>query len=157
MSFELIYSIIVPTVTLVALLYAGIEDILHREVRREIVWVLMVIIGLVMDTLYVINAEDQNNALLLILITIVLGFLIGFILFYLGVWGGADTKALWALSILTPVNPLTNNLLNVELPDLLLVNIIDSMVFSLLLNAGSIYFIFAFTISSSQESGFDCL
>ncbi len=161
MSFELVYSIIVPTVTLAALLYAGIEDILHREVRREIVWVLMVIIGLVMDTLYVINAEDQNNALLLILITVVLGFLIGFILFYLGVWGGADTKALWALSILTPVNPLTTNLVNINLPDLLIINIIDSMVFSLLLNAGLIAIFYPLilmvvnAISASKESLFN--
>ncbi len=161
MSFELIYSIIVPTVTLAALLYAGIEDILHREVRREIVWVLMVIVGLVMDTLYVINAEDQNNALLLILITVVLGFLVGFILFYMGVWGGADTKALWALSILTPINPLTNNLVNVDLPDLLVVNIIDSMVFSLLLNAGLIAIFYPLilmvvnAISSTKESLFN--
>lgn len=160
MSFELVYSIIVPTVTLAALLYAGIEDILYREVRREIIWILMVIVGLVMDTLYVINAEDQNHALLLILITVVLGFLIGFILFYLGVWGGADTKALWALSILTPVNPLTNNLVNIALPDLLIVNIIDSMVFSLLLNAGLIAVFYPLilmvvnTISASKESLF---
>ena len=160
MSFELIYSIIIPTVTLCALLYAGIEDILYREVRREIIWVLMVAIGLIMDVLYVINAEDQNNALLLILISIVLGFIIGFALFYLGVWGGADTKALWALSVLTPVNPLTTNLVTVDLPDLLIVNVIDSMVFSLLLNAGIIAVLYPLilmiinTISATKESLF---
>ncbi len=161
MSFELIYSIIIPIVTLAALLYAGIEDILHREIRREIVWIIMVIVGLVMDTLYVINAEDQNKALLLILITVVLGFLIGFVLFYLGVWGGADTKALWALSILTPINPLTSNLININLPDLLIINIIDSMVFSLLLNAGLVAIFYPIilmvvnTISASKESLFE--
>ena len=161
MSFALAYSIIIPTVTLAALLYAGIEDILYREVRREIVWIIMILVGLVMDTLYVINAEDQNNALLLILISIVLGFLIGFILFYTGVWGGADTKALWALSILTPVQPLSNNLLVIELPDLLVVNIIDSMVFSVLLNAGVIAIFYPLilmvinAISASKESLFN--
>jgi len=135
MTFELAYSIIVPTLTLLALLYAGIEDILFREVRRELVWILMVIFGVILDILYISFAADTEGALLQILLSIVVGLVIGFALFYLGIWGGADTKALWALCILTPVYPFSENILGLQLPEIM---VLDGMVFSILINSGLI-------------------
>lgn len=132
MSFTLAYSIIIPTLSLVALLYAGIEDILFREVRREIIWLLMVVFGLILDALYIIFSPNVKDAVLEILLNVVIGFLLGFILFYAGVWGGADTKALWAISILAPVHPFSEGIImgHQSIP------VISSMVFSLLINAG---------------------
>ena len=54
MTFLDVYEIIVPILTIAALLYAGIEDILFREVRREIVWILMIGIGIILDILYIL-------------------------------------------------------------------------------------------------------
>ncbi|MHA1501037.1 MAG: A24 family peptidase C-terminal domain-containing protein [Candidatus Heimdallarchaeota archaeon] len=136
MTFELAYSIIVPTLTLLALLFAGIEDVLYREVRHELVWILMVVFGLVLDILYILLGPlEVNDALLQILLSIVVGLVIGFALFYLGIWGGADTKALWALSILTPIYPFSYNILGLELPEIL---VIDGMIFSIIINSGLI-------------------
>ncbi|MHA1441796.1 MAG: A24 family peptidase C-terminal domain-containing protein [Candidatus Heimdallarchaeota archaeon] len=136
MAFELIYSIIVPILTLLALLFAGIEDVLYREVRHELVWILMIAFGLILDILYVLMGPmEVNDALLQILLSIVVGFVIGFALFYLGIWGGADTKALWALSILTPIYPFGDNILGLQLPEIM---VIDGMIFSILINSGLI-------------------
>ena len=54
MTFLDVYEIIVPILTIAALLYAGIEDLLFREVRREIVWILMIGVGVVLDILYIV-------------------------------------------------------------------------------------------------------
>ena len=132
MSFELAYSIIVPTLTIIALLYAGFEDIFYREVRRDIVWILMVIFGLVLDILYLIFSDAWESVLLEMLLTIFVAFIFGFIFVYFGLWGGADTKALWALSILTPIHPFTANIFG-EIQNYFLIN---TMVFSLLINSG---------------------
>lgn len=140
MTFELAYSIIVPTLTLLALLFAGIEDVLYREVRHELVWLLMVVFGLVLDILYLLMGPlAVEDVLLQILLSIVVGLVIGFALFYLGVWGGADTKALWALSILTPIYPFGDNILGLQLPEIM---VIDGMIFSILINSGLIAIIY---------------
>lgn len=157
MSFELVYSIIVPTLTIIGLLYAGIEDILFREVRRDLIWILMIIAGLILDALYLIFAVEKQAVLLEMLLTVVLGFLIGFILVYAGFWGGADTKALWALSLLTPIHPFGTNLFG-ESQNIL---VVSSMVFSLLINSGLLAIFYPLvlmiinTISASKGSLFD--
>ena len=97
MTFLDVYEIIVPILTIAALLYAGIEDLLFREVRREIVWILMIGIGVILDILYIVFFVGDYSfyePLAEVLLTIVIGFIFGFVLFYFGVWGGADTKAL---------------------------------------------------------------
>ncbi|MBD3192900.1 MAG: hypothetical protein GF308_19830 [Candidatus Heimdallarchaeota archaeon] len=137
MSFELVYSIIIPTLTVSALLYAAIQDILYREVRREFVWLLMVIFGVIFNTLYLLFvAGDQwTNILLEMLMTIVIGFVLGFVLFYIGFWGGADTKALWSLSILNPLAPFPN-LLGSEIISLPFFSLVfESSVFAILVNS----------------------
>ena len=102
MIFLDIYSILIPSLTVVALIYAGIEDILYREVRREIIWLLMIGIGIILDILYLVlyqGSRLKTDILAEMLLTIVIGFIFGFVLFYIGAWGGADSKALWSLAI----------------------------------------------------------
>jgi ABC-type cobalt transport system substrate-binding protein len=135
MSFALAYSIIIPVVTLACLLYAGIQDFLYREVRHEFIWIIMALVGLIMDVCYVIFSDDFQQALLDILITVVIGFLLGFFLFTIGMWGGADSKALWALAVLSPVFPLSEPIFPVTFIDL---PIVSSSIFSVLVNAGLI-------------------
>jgi hypothetical protein len=152
----------VPAVTIFALLYAGIEDLRFREVRSEFIWIAMIVIGLVMNTLYVIFAADFNTALLKVLLTVVIGFVLGFLFFFLGVWGGADTKALWALSILTPVYPLqileNSNVLGLEIANVL---IIDASVFAIIINSGLVAIIYPVvliaknTVMAMREPLFD--
>ncbi|MFW9923260.1 MAG: hypothetical protein ACFFDW_08255 [Candidatus Thorarchaeota archaeon] len=132
MTFALIYSILIPILTLGALLYAGIEDLLYREVRKDIVWILMVIIGLILDIVYIIFNPKPKDAVFDILVSVVVGFILGFILFYAGIWGGADTKALWALAILTPVHPFGSAIIGAPQT----IPVISSMVFSILVNSG---------------------
>jgi len=139
MTFLDVYEIIVPILTIAALLYAGIEDLLFREVRREIVWILMIGIGVILDILYIVFFVGDYSfyePLAEVLLTIVIGFIFGFVLFYFGVWGGADTKALWALAVLTPVHPFGGNILGVDIGQEIL--IINSSVFSILINSGLI-------------------
>ncbi|NHJ86532.1 MAG: hypothetical protein FK734_13790 [Asgard group archaeon] len=139
MTIVLAYSIIVPSVSILALLIAGVEDILFREVKHEFIWIVMAVIGFVMDILYIafynqFGYDEYTDALAQVLLTIVVGFIIGFVLFYVGAWGGADTKALWALSVLTPVYPLQQTLLGYSF--LNPIPVIESSIFSILLNSG---------------------
>ncbi|NHK32869.1 MAG: hypothetical protein FK730_16095 [Asgard group archaeon] len=139
MSFLDVYSILVPSLVVVALLYAGIEDILYREVRREIIWLLMIGAGIILDILYLILYEglrDRTDILAEMLLTIVIGFIFGFVLFYIGAWGGADSKALWSLAILTPLHPFLETrgtLLNIQFDSIW---VLDSSIISILLNSG---------------------
>ena len=163
MGFIEVYSILVPTLTIIALLYAGIEDILYREVRREFIWLVMIGVGLVLNVLYLIFYEGTRaftDVLSEMLLSIVLGFVIGFVLFFVGAWGGADSKALWSLCILTPIHPfLESNPFNF-LPENPIL-IIDSSVISLLLNSGLIAVFYPIVlmiinaISSTRGSLFD--
>jgi preflagellin peptidase FlaK len=145
MPFLEVYSILVPILTAAALLYAGIEDLLYREVRREIVWVLMIGIGVILDVLYLAlynGARTRTDVLAEMLLTIVVAFIFGFVLFYIGAWGGADAKALWSIAILTPLHPFLE--FNGTLIDIGFVFaddyiwVLDSSIISILLNSGLI-------------------
>lgn len=139
MIFLDIYSILIPSLTVVALIYAGIEDILYREVRREIIWLLMIGIGIILDILYLVlyqGSRLKTDILAEMLLTIVIGFIFGFVLFYIGAWGGADSKALWSLAILTPLHPFPETrgtLLNIQFD---YIWVLDSSIISILLNSG---------------------
>ncbi len=139
MSFLEVYSYLVPILTIVALLYAGIEDILFREVRREIIWLLMIGIGVVLDILYLVlyvGSRIKTDILAEMLLTIIIGFIFGFVLFYIGAWGGADSKALWSIAILTPLHPFLEThgtLLNIQID---YIWVLDSSIISILLNSG---------------------
>jgi len=137
MTFLDVYSILVPILTLLALLYASVQDLLYREVRHEFVWLVMLGSGLVLDILYLVFYDGSrvfSDVLAEMLLNIVLGFLLGFLLFYVGAWGGADSKALWSLAVLVPLHPFLERTPFLFLPDSPLL-ILDSSVLSLLLNS----------------------
>lgn len=138
LSFASFYSIIIPILTGLALLYAGIQDILYREVRRELVWLLMIIFGVLFNGLYLllVPGDQWADVLLEMLMTVVIGFVLGFVLFYVGFWGGADTKALWSLSILNPIAPFSNLIGNGLLSSLPFFSLVlESSVFAILVNS----------------------
>ncbi|MEA2070179.1 MAG: A24 family peptidase C-terminal domain-containing protein [Asgard group archaeon] len=132
MIFDQIYEILVPTLVLASLLYGGIQDLLYREVRHEFIWLFMFGSGIILDIFYIIFADDSTIALLNVLLSILIAFLLGLVLFYLGFWGGADTKALWSLGVLSPVYPFQENLLGLEF---LSITFIDTGIFSIFINS----------------------
>jgi len=88
--------------SLVLLSYASWHDYRKREVPNE-VWMLLAPSGLIL-TLAQIFIASQGS-----LITLALSFLtvtgIALALFYLGIFGGADAKALICLSLILPSSP----------------------------------------------------
>lgn len=90
----------------VILSYASYTDIKTRK-ASNILWLIMGSIGaiLLVAQFFTIDFEDIR---LLIFIPIMIGFF--YVLFQLRlIFGGADAKALMALSILTPLQPSINN------------------------------------------------
>ncbi|HDM36166.1 MAG TPA: peptidase A24 [Candidatus Syntrophoarchaeum butanivorans] len=87
------------------LLYACYSDIKWRRVTNKL-WIPM--IGLGVPFLIVDFIEKGINSILPALISIVLVFLLVYALYYLGVFGGADAKALISISILIPFYPSLN-------------------------------------------------
>ncbi|MBN1328484.1 MAG: prepilin peptidase [Candidatus Heimdallarchaeota archaeon] len=143
MGFIEVYSIIVPILAILSLLYAGIEDVLHREIQREFIWLIMIGVGILLDILYLVlydGLRAKTDILAEMLLSIVIGFFLGFLLFYIGAWGGADSKALWSITILTPLHPFLETrgtLINLTFPVIEpTIWVLDSSVISILLNSG---------------------
>ncbi|MCS7365381.1 MAG: prepilin peptidase [archaeon GB-1867-035] len=85
-------------------LYASWEDWKTREITDK-VWVIMTICGVILLTIEVTLISGIGLWLILVAISILFSIAIGFTLFYLDFFGGADSKALIALSILMPLKP----------------------------------------------------
>jgi len=80
---------------LAILAYASYTDIKYRE-ASDILWILMAVSGIFLIFLYPDNFSK-------IAISLAISFLLGVILYFSGM-GGADVKAIWAISILRPVS-----------------------------------------------------
>lgn len=88
--------ILVPAVTVGLLLYGSYKDITAREVP-DTVWIVMASIGIVLRVV--------DHQLKLMAISVLIAFLLGTVLAVSGMFGGADIKALLALSVLIPQYP----------------------------------------------------
>ena len=83
------------------LLKASVHDVKTREVPDEL-WLYMIIAGLILDVIqYILHPYN----LLLAVIQFVLIFALANFMFYVAGFGGADAKALIALSVVFPVYP----------------------------------------------------
>jgi len=78
------------------LAYAAYSDVKHRE-ARDILWVAMGAIGVV---LLVVERPDTTTTL----VSMAISFPFAFLLYIVGM-GGADVKALWAITLLIPLPP----------------------------------------------------
>ena len=88
----------------VCLLYASVVDIIKREVS-DIPWIIMALEGLITTIIFLVYSENRKSEWITIAINLGLGIIIGLTLYYTGIMGGADAKALMALSINTAIYP----------------------------------------------------
>lgn len=103
-SLRIILDLLRIIVTTTLFLYASWEDWREREITDK-VWVVMTICGIAFLLIDATLISGNRLWLTLIGISITFSFTIGFILFYLDFFGGADSKALMALSIVMPLRP----------------------------------------------------
>jgi Flp pilus assembly protein protease CpaA len=85
-----------PAVTIGFLLYGSYKDITAREVP-DILWVVMGCAGVLFRVV--------DHQWMLMAISVIIAFLLGMVLAVSGMFGGADIKALLALSLLIPQYP----------------------------------------------------
>lgn len=88
----------------IALVIASIEDILKREVE-DYSWIFLFVEGLVTSVLYIIFSENVSHDALIVGVNFLLALSIGLFLYYTGIMGGADAKALMVLGLNTPKTP----------------------------------------------------
>lgn len=86
------FGILVPSTIL---------DVKFREVQDEF-WIVGIVFGTAINIMDVLTGRLELSKLL---ISLAVGCIIGFSLFYIGFFGGADSKALIFLSLTVPENP----------------------------------------------------
>jgi len=90
-------------ISLIFLIYSSWHDMKKREVSNK-VWLIFAPIGLCLSLLHISSNVDRSFPILMAAsVMITTGF--SFAFFYLGLFGGADAKALICLSIAMPVPP----------------------------------------------------
>jgi preflagellin peptidase FlaK len=84
------------------LIFTSYVDLKKREVEDK-VWIIFGVIGVFVEVYEIANGSME---LITLLVSVGLAGLIGFGIFFLGLYGGADAKALVVLSIILPyLNP----------------------------------------------------
>ena len=91
------------------LIFSAIMDLIKREIS-DIPWIIMAVEGVITTIIILIFANNSSlytrrQIGILVAINLVVGVVIGYLLYYTGVMGGADAKALMALSINSSVYP----------------------------------------------------
>jgi Flp pilus assembly protein protease CpaA len=95
-------------VVVLCLIFGSIMDLLKREVS-DIPWIIMAGVGLITSIILIIFAGDpsyhlnQRQVGILFGVNVGVGIILGLLLYYTGIMGGADAKAIMALSFNTPV------------------------------------------------------
>jgi preflagellin peptidase FlaK len=89
---------------LLPLLYASISDFRTRMVEHELTWLIMILLGSIVAILEAILFQDLG-ILLDLAINVGLSFAVAFLLFYAGLFGGADGKALIGIAFIFPRPP----------------------------------------------------
>ncbi|NPD87499.1 MAG: prepilin peptidase [Asgard group archaeon] len=91
------------------LAYSAIIDLIKREIS-DIPWIIMAVEGVITTIIIIIFSNrsslyTRQQVGISVAINLVVGVLLGYLLYYTGVMGGADAKALMALSINSSVYP----------------------------------------------------
>ena len=89
---------------ILCLLFGSYMDLRKREVS-DIPWIIMAVVGLITTIIYIIFAENKGRDGTIIGINLGIGIALGLILYYTGMMGGADAKAIMALSLNTAIYP----------------------------------------------------
>ncbi len=93
-------------VVILCLLFGSYMDLRKREVS-DVPWIIMAVTGLITTIVYIIFSENKGSDGLKIGINLAVGIAIGLVLYYTGMMGGADAKAIMALSLNTAIYPFT--------------------------------------------------
>ena len=89
---------------ILCLLFGSYMDLIKREVS-DIPWIIIAAVGLITTIIYIIFSEDKGKDGTMIGINLGVGIAIGLILYYTGMMGGADAKAIMAISFNTAIYP----------------------------------------------------
>ena len=96
------WEAVIKTIAVFAVLgYAAWSDLKYREVDDK-AWVILSLIAIPLTTLEVLSGHLAIHWLLL---SMLISFVIGLLVYVLGLFGGADAKALWCLGVALPVYP----------------------------------------------------
>lgn len=94
-------------IIILLLTIATIKDIKYREVE-DWVWVLTLIVGSILHVSQIIiillDNGDITNYLIPFFVNVIIAFFISFLLFFLGIWGGADAFALFSIVYSFPLS-----------------------------------------------------
>ena len=100
-----IFSVLVCSLIL---LYACYSDFKSRRVANEL-WLLMIAVGI---PIAIYNFYLSGIPFLISFgVSLLFTFLLAYLFFFLGLFGGADAKALIGIAILIPTNPLSSSLM----------------------------------------------
>ena len=94
---------------ILCLLFGSYMDLRKREVS-DIPWIIMAVVGLITTIIYIIFTENKGRDGTIIGINLGIGIALGLVLYYTGMMGGADAKAIMALSFNTAIYPFTYEL-----------------------------------------------
>ncbi|MFX0116997.1 MAG: A24 family peptidase [Candidatus Hodarchaeota archaeon] len=144
------FEIVAAGTAIVLLLWAAIQDVKTREVD-DLVWVLMLVLGIPFTGIRILLYGDDTTRLILMMLSIFAGFILAFIILFSGLQGGADAKALFCTSLVCPF-PLT---ISEVLPDKLIPFSITLFMNSLLLLIPFPLVIFVYNLIHRKE--FDVL
>ncbi len=123
---------------ILCLLFGSYMDLRKREVS-DIPWIIMAVVGLITTIIYIVFSENKGSDGLRIGINFAVGIAIGLVLYYTGMMGGADAKAIMALSLNTAIYPFIYDLTNLDVYTLLYVPPIFNTFFNWLLTLVLIY------------------
>ncbi len=123
---------------ILCLLFGSYMDLRKREVS-DIPWIIMAVVGLITTIVYIIFSTDKGRDGTFIGINFALGIAIGLVLYYTGMMGGADAKAIMALSLNTAIYPFTFVLTSLPIYDTFFAPLIFSTFFNWLLALVLIY------------------
>ncbi len=89
-------------VVILCLVFGAVMDLIKREVS-DIPWIVMAATGAITSIFLIIYAEDSRKTGIMFGVNVGVGIVLGVLLYYTGVMGGADAKAIMALSFNTPI------------------------------------------------------
>lgn len=98
----MIEEILLVVITVTHLSFATYFDIKERLIPDKI-WISQIILSILLLMIMGASGKLDFVTSILIVINISFGIIFGFLAFFLGIWGGGDTKAVWAISFSTPM------------------------------------------------------